>query len=299
MRRARDTRRFDAPSLVAFLPLISLVPVWLVAVFVFWCPVWLILRKPPFAAVAALHLALGLALLYRPIAQRFLTRLLGARRPTAAEQRHLEPLWQGVLLHSRLGSKRFVLVVVDSDDLNAFASAGRLVVVTVGAIVNLPPAELQGVLAHEIGHHLGLEGAAVTLGYWLALPVLALARIGFFLQNVATAATEAFASSSPVATLLGRIVAGLLRALALVFEGSIRVWQALGGVVTRHAEFRADEWAVRLGFGTELAAAMRRSAVDEPPASNRSRAERLFGSHPPLRTRIAKIEAAGRVDRAR
>lgn len=294
MRRANSTRHLEVSSFAAFLPLLALVPVWLVALTSFWFPVWLVVRNPPLWLVAVVHVGMGLALLFRPVAQRFLTQLLGTRPPTAGERRHVEPLWQGVLLHTRLGSKRFILAVVDSDDLNAFASAGRLVVVTTGALETLPPAELQGVLAHEIGHHLGLDGAAITLGYWLALPVLALARVGYFLQNVATAATQTFASASPVWTLVGRGVAGILRGIAKVLEGSIRVWQALGGIATRRAEYRADDWAVRLGFGLELAAAMRRTVNDEPPASHRSRADRLFGTHPPLRTRIARVEARAR-----
>jgi Zn-dependent protease with chaperone function len=79
-----------------------------------------------------------------------------------------------------------------------------------------------------------------------------------------------------------------------VFEIGIVVWRSVGGLVSRQAEFRADEWAVRLGFGTELAAAMRRTASEEPPAQSRSWSERAFGSHPPLRTRLAKVEALTR-----
>ena len=47
-------------------------------------------------------------------------------------------------------------------------------------------------LAHELSHHLGLHTAALTLGHWLSLPVVLLARFGFFLQNVARAATDSF-----------------------------------------------------------------------------------------------------------
>lgn len=293
----RNNRRFDAPSLGAFVPVLLLFPVSLVSLMVFWWPVRLVFGGPPYRLAAAAYLVAGLALLSRPIAQRFLIRLLGARRPTAAEQRHIEPLWQEVLLRTRLSRKRFVLVLTDSDELNAFASGGRLVVVTTGALQTLPGRELQGVLAHEIGHHLGLENYALTLGYWLSLPVVALARIGFYLQNVATAATAAFAASSPVLTALGGAVAGLLRLMSLAFEGSLRIWQAVGGLVSRHAEFKADEWAVRLGFGYELSAAMRRSWFEEPSANTLTRTDRLFGSHPPLRTRVAKIEALARLNR--
>ncbi len=286
-------RRPDSWSIAALASTVLFVPVWLAALFVFWWPIHFVVPVP-FWVFAVVHVALGLALLPRTTQRIFLARLLGARRPTQAERRLLEPLWQEVLLHTRLSPSQFVMAVSDSEELNAFACGGNLVVVTTGAMHALPSRELQGVLAHEVGHHLGLYGVALTIGYWLALPAVALARIGFFLQNVAQAATSSFARSSAVLTALGTFVSLLLRAASWVFLLGVMAWQAIGGVVGRSAEFRADERAVELGFGRELAAAMRRSAVDEPSVRDRSRSDRLFGAHPPIRTRIARVEALTR-----
>jgi Zn-dependent protease with chaperone function len=282
----------DAPSFGALVPIVVLAPIWLVAVAVFWIPFRVIFHMP-FVVAVATHLGLGVLLFIRPIQQWFLVRLLGAREPSPAERRHLEPLWQGVLVNTRMARRKFVLAVTDSDELNAYASGGHLVIVTTGALTNLPGPELQGVMAHEIGHQLGWVSTVLVLGYWLALPVLALARFGFFLDNVATAATSAYADSAGT-RFVGTAVAALLRTLAWVFQSGIVIWQSVGGIVSRHAEFRADEWAVELGFGVELAAAMRRTAYDEPPVGSRTWGERVFGSHPPLRTRIAKVEALTR-----
>ena len=80
------------------------------------------------------------------------------------------------------------VAIYPGDELNAFACGGHLVVVTSFAIEELTARELSGVLAHELSHHLGLHTVALTLGHWLSLPVLLLARVGFFLQNVARAA---------------------------------------------------------------------------------------------------------------
>ena len=55
-------------------------------------------------------------------------------------------------------------------------------------------------LAHELSHHLGLHTVGLTIGHWLSLPVVLLARIGFWLQNVATAATDTFAQGSSALT---------------------------------------------------------------------------------------------------
>ena len=80
--------------------------------------------------------------------------------------------------------------MLPSDELNAYACGGHLVVVTSFAVAELPRRELAGVLAHELSHHLGLHTVALTIRHWLSLPVVLLARVGFWLQNVATAATE-------------------------------------------------------------------------------------------------------------
>ncbi len=291
--RRAGQRHVDASSTAAIASTIGLVPVWLVSMLVFWWPVHLLVPVP-FWAAAGGYLLVGTVLLSRRAQRVFLGRVLGARAPTTAERRVIEPLWQDVLMSARLSPAQFVLAVSESDDLNAFASGGHLVVITTEAIASLPPHELQGVLAHELGHHLGFYGVALTVGYWLALPVMALARAGMFCQNVAIAATETFASGSTVLTAIGRVVGGALRIVALPLLASLAAWQAVGGIIGRSAEFRADQRAVELGYGLELAAAMRRSAPTEPPAASRTWRERLFGSHPPLRTRVARVEAAVR-----
>ena len=120
--------------------------------------------------------------------------------------------------------------VLPSDDVNAFACGGQLVVVTSYALEALPRDELSGVLAHELSHHLGLHTVALTVAQWMSVPVLLLARIGFFLQNVAAAATTSFVQHSSSMTALGRLVAGLLTAVSWVFLSGLIVSNMLANV---------------------------------------------------------------------
>jgi Zn-dependent protease with chaperone function len=284
------SRHLETSAITAIAPVLALVPVWLLALAVFWAPLRLV-WDVPFWLFAALDLAAGALLFLRPVQAVLLTRLLGARRPTAHERTLLQPVWTEVAQVNRFAPRRYVLAVLPADELNAYACGGHLVVVTSWAVECLPPAELAGVLAHELSHHLGLHTVALTIGHWLSVPILVLARVGFFLQNVATAATGSFASHSAALTFVGRLVALVLRAVSWIFLAALIASTAIGNVVGRRSEFQADRRVVSMGYGRELAAALRRviaAGGGERPLSWR---ERLFATHPSARTRVARIEA--------
>lgn len=276
--------------MTALLPVVALVPFWLLAMVVVWLPVRAV-SDLPYWFVPAGWLALGALLLLPPVQVAVLSAFLGARRPEPDEVAVIAPIWRDLALTANLPQHRYTIRVIDSDELNAFACGGRLLVVTSFAIEELTQRELAGVLAHELSHHLGLHTAALTLGHWLSLPVVLLARIGFFLQNVARAATDSFVQHSVALTALGRVVAAALTAVSWVFLAALYASDALSNVVGRGAEFEADRRAVRMGYGKALADALRvviKLGGGVRPVGWRAR---LSSSHPPARTRVARIEA--------
>jgi Zn-dependent protease with chaperone function len=179
----------------------------------------------------------------------------------------------------------------DSEDLNAFASGGHLVVVSSWAIENLSHDNLSGVLAHELSHHLGMHTIALTVGQWLTIPIVLLAKIGFLLQNVAHAATDVFITKSSFASFIGKTLTGFITIISWLFLSMITVSQYIGNAVGKGAEFKADETVVAMGFGRQLLNALR--IVVEHGQGERSPQwrDRLITSHPPARTRIARIDA--------
>jgi Zn-dependent protease with chaperone function len=102
------------------------------------------------------------------------------------------------------------------------------------------------------------------------------------LNNVSVAATRAFARNSKLANTTGNLIAYVFSVLSWVFASGFAAAQSLNTWVGRSAEFQADQRVVRLGYGKELAAALRRT---QPSA-------RVSKTHPPARTRIARIEAS-------
>lgn len=291
-------RHVDSSAVSAFVPVVALVPLWLLALFVIWLPLRVVWDLS-FLTLVIGYLATGLLLFLRPVQSAVLAPLLGARRPTQRERATLDIAWRSVLQANRLSSRRFVLAVLPIDELNAFACGGHLVVVTSYAIGTLPRDELSGVLAHELSHHLGSHTIALTIGHWLSLPIFILARIGFFLQNVATAATRSFARSSSSLTALGQFASAVLTAVSWLFLSGLLLSNAIANMVGRKSELQADRRAVAMGFGRPLASALRRVINEgrgERPTSWR---ERLAATHPPARTRVALIEALLRSRRAR
>jgi Zn-dependent protease with chaperone function len=290
-------RHVESSALTALLPLVAIVPVWLLALLVVWLAVQVV-WDVSFAWLALGYLAAAVALFFRPVQTAILAPLLGARRPEGDEGTRLDVAWRSVLQANQLPAGRYVLAVLPSNEINAFACGGHLVIVTTFAIDELPRDELTGVLAHELSHHLGLHTVPLTITQWLSIPVLVMARIGFFLQNVARAATDTFAQDSSAMTALGRVVSAVLNAVSWVFLAGLIASNSVANIAGRGAEFQADQRVVEMGFGRPLGRALRRAiehGVSDRPTTWR---ERLETAHPPARTRVARIEARLRSRRA-
>lgn len=283
-------RQIDRSAVAALFPVATLVPFWLLALGVVWLPLWLVFGIPYWVLPVGWLLA-GIALFVPSVQALVLSPVFGARKPTPEELSIITPIWRDLAVAANLPQNRYTIRVIDSEELNAFACGGNLLIVTSFAVDELSSQQLSGVLAHELSHHLGLHTAALTIGHWLSLPVLALARIGFYLQNVARAATDSFASHSAALTAIGRVVAVVLNGVAWVFLAALHASDALSNVVAQGSEFEADRRAVRMGYGRALADALR--TVIRLGGGDRAigwRA-RLATSHPPARTRVARIEA--------
>lgn len=293
MPRARTTqhsRRIDGYAFAAIAPLVALLPVWAVAVAVFW---WItqLFFDVSYLLFAGIWLASGIVLFWQPTQKLMLRRLLGARRPYVHERDKLQRAWLVVAQANHIPPARFVLGVVDADDVNAFASGGHLVVVSSYAIENLTHEQLTGVLAHELSHHLGSHTIAITVAQWLSLPIVVLAQIGFFLQNTARAASQSFAPQSKIVQVIERGLIVFLNAVSWVFLAALTLSQHIGNIVGKGTEYKADERAIEMGFGKELSSALRHvidNGMGERPSNWR---DRLISAHPPARTRVAKIDA--------
>lgn len=286
-------RHIDGSAVAAFVPVLALAPFSLIALAVFWLPLWWLFDVPYWGFVGAFFAA-GALLFVRPVQVFVLTPLLGARSPTPDEQAVLDTAWWDVAATIGLSPREFVLRVLPTGEVNAFACGGHLVIVTSYAIERLPAAELRGVVAHEVAHHLGLHTVAYTFVHWVTAPMILLARIGFYLENVARAAAASFGKQSAAVAIAGTLLAGIISALSWVFTAALRGGDALANLVGHQAEYDADRRVATMGYGRELAAALRRTIAAGHARSARGWRARLAASHPPARLRVARIEAFAR-----
>ena len=267
-----------------------MLPFSLLALLVIWLPIgWL--TPLSFWWFLVGFLVAGLGLFVRPIQALVLTPVLGARRPTSAEADVIAPLWAQIAQANDLPPSRFVVRVLPSDELNAYACGGHLVVVTTYAVEELSRQQLRGVLSHELSHHLGMHTVALTIGHWLSTPIVLLARIGLFVENVGHAAAGSFGKDSPVVSAIGNVVAAVMNLISWVFTAALRGSDAVSNLVGHASEFEADRRAVRMGFGRELASALRQVIATGTAGRPIGWRARLGASHPPALTRVARIEA--------
>lgn len=296
--RSVATRRVDYSAFTAVLPVVALLPPWLVAVFLFWIPLG-VFSTVPFTLFALAALLLGVVLFSRPVQRLVFVKMLGARTPTTGELDRLEPLWREVAQANHFAPSRFVLAVADGDDLNAFACGGHLLVVSSFAIDRLTDDELTGVLAHELSHHLGGHTMALTVAQWMSLPIIAVARLGLMVRNLSDRATVAVSRRHPNLRFIGIAISFVLTLASRVMLLGLVIAQTLGNAVGRGAEYQADRRAFEMGFGAELLSALKHVAPNQAHTEQPSFAGVLVMSHPPARTRIARLEAMMRASRGR
>ena len=289
-------RRVDLSSFAALAPLAVVLPFSLISLRLIWIPVSAILNLIGINLsfwVVPIAWTLGACCLFLRFAQTLvLSPALGARSLTSEEHDVAQPIWEQVSAAAGIDPNRFVLRVIDADELNAFACGGHMVVTTSFSLRNLNQRELAGVFAHELSHHLGLHTISLTLIHWYSLPIIALARIGFALKNIARAATETFVAHSSALTAVGTVIAGVLTGVSWVFLSVLYASDAVGNLVGHRSEFDADQRSVQLGYGNELVAALNRVITFGGGQRSIGWRQRLRASHPPARTRVARIEAA-------
>jgi heat shock protein HtpX len=237
----------------------------------------------------------GLALLNLFASDKLALAAMGARVVSPAEAPQLHAMIERLCVQADLPKPR--IAIVNTRMPNAFA-LGRspkkaTVCATTGLMDLLPPAELEGVLAHELTHVANRDVMVMTLAAFFATIAAYIVQFGFFFGGGSDD------DDNPSVFVL------FLVSLA-VYVISFFLMQAL----SRYREFAADRGAAILtGRPSALASALQRIASGMsqipqrdlraqselsafyffPPGAKQSIAG-LFATHPPMEKRIAALQ---------
>jgi heat shock protein HtpX len=235
---------------------------------------------------------------------RLILRMFGAEEVTEREAPVLHQLVRDLALRGGIPMPR--VYVIPEVAPNAFATGRNpqhaAVAVTDGLMQVLEREELEGVIAHELGHVKNRDTLIMTVAATIAGAVSMLAHLGhmaFLFGGSRSSDEREEGGRQPLAALLGIIVAPIAAVL-------------IQTAISRSREFLADEAGARLCRNPRaLASALRkiealshaRPMTAGSPATahlfivnpfSRGGVLRLFSTHPPTEQRVARLELLAR-----
>ena len=241
-------------------------------------------------AVLALGLAAVMNLVTYFFSDRMVLAMYGAREVTEAEAPVLYDVVRSLAARSNIPMPR--IAIIPQDAPNAFAT-GRdpqhaVVAATEGILRLVDRDELEGVLAHEIGHVVGRDILLGAIAATLAGALTHLAQMALWTGG----RRDDREGGNPVVAVLAIILAPIA---ALIVQA----------MISRQKEFRADESGARLS-GKPLAlasalkkleAASKQVQLEGTPATAHlfivnpfaGGLMRLFSTHPPTEERVARL----------
>lgn len=255
-------------------------------------------------AVGAFILGLISALVARYAGTGIVLTMSGAREPQGLEGRILENVAEEMAIAAGIPKPR--VMVVDDTAPNAFATGPdpehAVVVFTTGIISKLDRDELQGVMAHEIGHIRNFDIRFMTTVAMVAglIPLLAdgLRRMLWYGGGGRRSRDNDSGNQLQIVFFVLAIVLGIL---APIFAKLLEL------AVSRQREFLADSTAAELTRYPEgLARALHKISTDHevlevanratqhmyivnPIKSFEERASSMFSTHPPVEERIKRL----------
>ncbi|MBX7554955.1 M48 family metalloprotease [Streptomyces sp. NPDC004232] len=223
----------------------------------------------------------------RAIARRF----LGYREPTEDEHHKIGPVFAEVCSRAAVDPARYQLWVAADDGLFARAFMGHSVVISAAAVERLSGAQLAAVISHEIGHVAGYHTFASSVVWWWGLPARVL---GTFWSGFAYGFTRLSCALGGLFVIFsGTFV--LAAVLVVPWYGPVLLAAAvLARIASRGKEYRADDYAARLGFAPVLAQLLRSDNETSSPQKSYGRPSRLlhllFRRFPSPEQRLLRIK---------
>jgi len=217
---------------------------------------------------------------------------VGAKKASKTEHKQFYDLVEGLTLASGLPMPK--LYVMPSQQINAFASGRNpehaVICVTKGALEKLDKRELEGVLAHELGHVANFDIRYITLVSVMVGMIAIISQI--FLRSLWFRSSGSNDKGKAIFMIIGIVLAILAPIVVYFVQMSI----------SRKREFSADASAVKFTrYPDGLIRALKKIKTDSTqPEKKVSKAiaplffanpfRNLGSTHPPIEKRISALE---------
>jgi len=206
---------------------------------------------------------------------------------TRKDKEYLLPIFLEVykraLIEAPNLSKNISLYISEDMSLNAFAVGRNTIVLNRGIIETMSEDELRGILSHEFSHIINGDTKALLLstignGFFSIFVLIA----DIFLRIISYEAHKG--------GIAYMIFVGLINLFA---RATVFIISWIGVIIlsinSRQNEYRADEFASKIGYGEQLLSALYiLSEFDS--GQHMSFSEKLKASHPYIRDRIGRLE---------
>ena len=227
------------------------------------------------------------------LSDKIALRAMGAKEVSPEEAPGLHAMIERLCIQADLPKPK--IAVADTEVPNAFAMGrskkAAVVCATTGIMRTLEPAELEGVMAHELAHVKNRDVMIMTVASFFASIASMIAQFSFFFGG-----TDDDSPSGLVIFLVSIVVYAISFMLMLA--------------LSRYREFTADRGAALItGRPSALASALIKvsgqmqhvperdlraagemNAFFIVPTSVKSTVQSIFATHPPLEARIARLE---------
>jgi heat shock protein HtpX len=254
------------------------------------------------SGVTILVVALGLLAVQLFTSDKIAMGTMGVKEVSPAEEPELHGIIERLCVQADLPKPR--VCVMEHQMPNAFAMGrsqkSATVCATRGILQLLSPAELEGVLAHELTHVINRDVMVMTLASFFAMVASLIVQFGFLFGGGFGGGYGRGSREAEEAMFVAIAVA------AVVYAISFMLLRAL----SRYREFAADRGsAVLTGRPSALASALLKisgtmervpgrdlrsvegmSAFFIVPARAKNSLMNLFADHPPLEQRLAALE---------
>jgi len=250
---------------------------------------------------ASAILVTALLISVSPLGDKIVSLFFATRRQSLREEQKINPAVERIkdLYRQKYGLDLDINVcVMDEPHINGMALARETAAISTGLLKVANDDEIAGVLAHEAGH-LHHKDSVLALALLVAgLPTVLLNYLLSIFFRISFASGGATGGGSPIGLLIG---GALLILFLMLFAYYVVFWavsflvlwlmRAFEVSTQWKMEYRADEFAMQLGYAPALIELFER-VEDEDVRNSTGFLSKYLYSHPPTALRIDRLERA-------